>query len=119
MVLVSGISDSYFWGLDGRIGVITRGEWVNRLILVYPDALGTWTFVADSAPPEEMFDFYPRSDQAAEEVIAELGIVWLTRSPEEEQLEKLAFGLREHLGEDTSVRGMLRDGISRFFGRKR
>lgn len=68
---MAALRDPGFWGPDGRVGVITQGDWTNRLILVYPDALGTWTFIASSSPEEEMLDFYPVSDQAAEEVIAD------------------------------------------------
>ena len=115
---MSALRDPGFWGTDGRVGVITQGEWTNRLILVYPDALGTWTFTASSSPEEEMLDFYPASDQAAEEIIAELGILWLVRSQQEERLERLTFDQRSHLGEDTSIRGMLGERIHRLFGKK-
>lgn len=113
------LRDADFWGTDGRVGVITSGEWTNRLILVYPDSLGTWTFIASTSPEEEMLDFYPASDQGAEEVMAELGIVWIARGPEEIQLEKLVFDQRSHLGEDNSVRGMLEEEIRRFLRKGR
>ena len=71
-----------------------------------------------SSPEEEMLDFYPASDQAAEEIIAELGILWLVRSQQEERLERLTFDQRSHLGEDTSIRGMLGERIHRFFRKK-
>jgi hypothetical protein len=106
-----------FWGDDGRVGVISRGDWTNRLVLVYPDTPGTWAFVVSSSPGEGDLDFYPLNDQAADEVIAELGIVWLARRAEEERLENRVFGLREHFSEDNSIRGMLRQGLKRLFGR--
>lgn len=84
---MSASRDPGFWRPDGRVGVITHGEWTNRLILVYPDALGTWTFTASSSPEEEMLDFYPASDQAAEEIIAELGILWLARASKRNDLK--------------------------------
>ena len=115
---MSASRDPGFWGPDGRVGVITHGEWTNRLILVYPDALGIWTFTASSSPAEEMLDFYPASDQTADEVIAEQGILWLARSLQEERLERLTFDQRSHLGEDTSIRGMLGESIKRLFGKK-
>jgi hypothetical protein len=106
-----------FWGHNGRVGVVTQGDWTNRLILVYPDALGSWTFVASSSPGEGDLDFYPVNDQAADEVMTELGIVWLARSAEEERLEDSVFGLRAHLSDDNSIRGMLRQGLKKLFGR--
>ena len=65
-----------------------------------------------------MLDFYPISDQAAGEVIAELGIVWLARNLQENQLEDLNFDQRSHLGEDASIRGMLTEAIKRLFRKK-
>lgn len=62
-----------------------------------------------------MLDSYPISDQAAGKVIAELGIVWLARNQQENQLEELIFDQRSHLGEDTSIRGMLAVAIKRLF----
>ncbi|KQN86172.1 hypothetical protein [Arthrobacter sp. Leaf69] len=115
---MAALRDPDFWGDDGRLGVITQGAWTNRLILVYPDALGTWTFIASSSAEEEMLDFYPISDQAAGEVIAELGIVWLARNLQENQLEDLNFDQRSHLGEDASIRGMLTEAIKRLFRKK-
>ncbi|MFE5836018.1 hypothetical protein [Arthrobacter sp. NPDC056493] len=106
-----------FWGRNGRVGVTTQGDWTNRLILVYPDTLETWAFVASSSPGEGDFDFYPLNDQAADEVMTELGIVWLARSAEEERLEDYVFGLRAHLSDDNSYRGMLRRGLKKLFGR--
>jgi hypothetical protein len=111
------LPNAEFWGDNGRVGVISHGDWTDRLILVYPDAPGIWAFVASSNPGEGELDFYPQSDQAAGEVITELGIVWLARSAEEERLEEVVFGLREHLSEDNSLRGMLRQGLKKLFGR--
>jgi hypothetical protein len=115
---VAALRDPGFWGHDGRVGVITQGTWADHLVLVYPDALETWTFIPSSTPEEEMLDFYPVTDQAAEEVITELGIVWLARNQQENQLERLIFDQRSHLGEDTSIRGMLAEAIKRLLGEK-
>jgi hypothetical protein len=117
LVLAVVLPTADFWGHNGRVGVITQGDWTNRLILVYPDTPGTWAFVASSSPGEGDLDFYPLNDQAADEVITELGIVWLARSAEEERLEDRVFGLRDHFSEDNSVRGMVRQGLKKLFGR--
>jgi hypothetical protein len=117
LVLAVVLPTADFWGHNGRVGVITQGDWTNRLILVYPDTAKTWAFVASSSHGEGDLDFYPLNDQAADEVITELGIVWLARSAEEERLEDRVFGLREHLSDDNSIRGMLREGLKKLFGR--
>ncbi|MFE5839591.1 hypothetical protein [Arthrobacter sp. NPDC056493] len=117
LVLQVVLPNAEFWGHNGRVGVISHGDWTNRLILVYPDAPGIWAFVASSNTGDGDLDFYPKSDQAADEVITELGIVWLARSAEEERLEELVFGLCEHMSEDNSLRGMLRQGLKKLFGR--
>lgn len=117
LVLTVVLRTADFWGHNGRVGVITQGDWTNRLILVYPDTPETWAFVASSSPAEEDVDVYPLNDQAADEVTTELGIVWLARSAEEERLEGLVFGLRKHFSEDNSIRGMLRQGLKKILGR--
>jgi hypothetical protein len=35
--LRSLLADQSFWEPEGRVGVITKGKYANRLILFYPD----------------------------------------------------------------------------------
>lgn len=87
-----------FWGELGRLGVITTGEWMNRLVLMYPDSLpGSWTFVVSSSIEEGPLDFYLLSDVDAEQFIEQSGVVWLALSLAEDALEKRIIGWRETL----------------------
>ena len=84
-----------FWGELGRLGVITTGEWTNRLVLMYPDSLpGSWTFVVSSSIEEGPLDFYLLSDAEAGQFIEQSGVVWLALSPEEDALEEKIIGWR-------------------------
>lgn len=108
MVTVT-LPDESFWGWDGRLGVITRGEWKDRLALFYPDVTpGHWTCVVSSSAEEGPLDYYMISDHYAENVIDEYGIVWLARSPEEVALEERAIGWRRSLKQPFSFPVWLR-----------
>jgi hypothetical protein len=108
-VVAVTLPDSRFWGQDGRIGVITRGEWKDRLALFYPDLTpGHWTCVVSSSPVEGPLDYYIISDEYAENVIEEYGIIWLARSPEEVALEERVFGWRATFDKPSGFRGWFR-----------
>jgi hypothetical protein len=94
--LRSLLADQSFWGPDGRIGVITKGKYTNRLILFYPDPTpGHWTEVVSSSREEGPLDSYIVTDEYAANILEEYEVVWLARSEQEASLEEKVFGWRQ------------------------
>ena len=94
--LLALLSDKNFWEPNGRVGVITRGEYSNRLILFYPEPTpGHWAEVVSSSLGEGPLDSYIVADEYAANVLLEYGVVWLARSNEEAALEQRVFDWRQ------------------------
>jgi hypothetical protein len=90
------LSDKNFWEPNGRVGVITRGTYTNRLILFYPEPTpGHWAEVVSSSLEEGPLDSYVVADEYAADVLQEYGVVWLARSNEEAALEQRVFDWRQ------------------------
>lgn len=90
------LADKTFWEPDGRIGVITNGDYTNRLILFYPEPTpGHWTEVVSSSREEGPLDSYIVADEYAANVLEDYEVVWLSRSKEEAALEENVFGWRK------------------------
>jgi hypothetical protein len=102
--------------LLGRVGVITQGEYRDRLILFYAEPTpGYWTGVVSSSPEEGPLDFFIIADEYAANVIEEYGIVWLARSVEEAVVEEMVFDCR---GTFKTPRRTINRWISDVLGRR-
>jgi hypothetical protein len=67
--LLTLLSDKEFWEPNGRVGVITQGEYTNRMILFYPEPTpGHWTEVVSSSLEEGPLDSYILADEYAANV---------------------------------------------------
>ena len=77
--LRSLLADQSFWRPEGRVGVITKGKYANRLILSGPNP-GHWTEVVSSSREEGPLDSYIVTDEYAANVLEEYEVAWLARS---------------------------------------
>src|SRR5689334_20107339 len=94
--LRSLLADQSFWEPDGRIGVINKGKYTERLILFYPEPTpGHWTEVVSSSREEGPLDSYIVADEYAANVLEDYKVIWLARSQEESSLEEKVFGWRQ------------------------
>jgi hypothetical protein len=113
------LADQTFWEPAGRIGVITQGEYANRLILLYSEPTpGHWTEVVSSLRDEGPLDAYILADEYAANVLEEYDVVWLARSNEEADLEDKVFGWRRSfkLPKETLIQRLVK--LSRRSGSK-
>jgi hypothetical protein len=78
-----------FWGAQGRIGRIRRGEWAGRWIFVYPDTLeGWWTFVVHPSPqPRVPGDFYIPTTEDMAVILDGFDVEWMPKDDEESKIE--------------------------------
>jgi hypothetical protein len=111
------LSDKNFWEPNGRVGVITRGKYTNRLILFYPEPTpGHWVEVVSSSLEEGPLDSYIVADEYAANVLQEYGVVWLARSNEEAALEQRVLDWRQTF---RPPRGTIKQLIRGLSGRNR
>ncbi|TSE16003.1 hypothetical protein B1A87_008965 [Arthrobacter sp. KBS0703] len=116
--LLALLSDKELWEPNGRVGVITQGEYTNRLILFYPEPTpGQWAEVVSSSLEEGPLDSYILADEYAANVLGEYGVVWLARSNNEEAaLEQRVFDWRRGF---RPARRTLKQFIRELLGRHR
>lgn len=84
-----------FWGSQGRIARITRGEFQGCFAFVYPDTEPHWwTIVVDPSPyPDAPYEMYFDGTDELLYFVREWGLDWLPRQDDEE-IEKHHFGWR-------------------------
>ena len=85
-----------FWGDQGRLGGVTSGPWVGRLLFVYPDTGAEWwTFVLDPPAVDGVpGDMYFRGNDEVGSLLEQWRVEWLPRDADEVELERVRFGWR-------------------------
>ncbi|KQM15275.1 hypothetical protein ASF83_04630 [Plantibacter sp. Leaf171] len=89
-------TESEFWGSQGRLGQIRKGELLNRHVFVYPDtAEPWWTVVVETTPDATVPDdrYIPDTDLFMS-LMHDWEVAWLPRGQEEQDLEAELFGWR-------------------------
>lgn len=86
-----------FEWVDGRMGVVTSSdEFPGRLVLICPELEDESQFVvyiASSTTEGLIESFWGREN--LEQVVEDLGIVWIAPGPLEEQVERQVFSIRD------------------------
>ena len=89
-----------FWGEQGRVALLTRGEFAGRYIFVYPETVDSWwtAYVSPSFEIDAPGELYIEGTDELDRLNSEWGFEWLDRDDHEVALERERFGLRPLVG---------------------
>ncbi len=90
------VSEGEFWGSQGRVGRIRRGDLQGRHVFVYPDTVEPWWTVVVETSPEASVpdDRYISNTEHFVQFMLEWDVAWLPIGKQELQLESALFGWR-------------------------